>query len=217
VNDEPEDEQTRAIRKLSAVGLKALSDIKQRQRENPDYQKNPPRYRQFAEEWAIRDIWTVLEAANLFAVTSPGRPYPNGGALDEEVNRLCTMIFSCVGSSLKLVGKKPPYFRDTRFERGGIDNWAEGKDIDLHEDLVRALGRANQQFRTWTYTTEHLDALQWVVNQFWEGNPDHSTVPRQKEMVEILEQKYGFSKSICKSIDQITRHPAQKKKFPKKG
>ena len=195
----------------------------ERQRQNPDYKKLGPNYKALAIEWCQRDVWTVNECANLFAGTSPHRPTPISGTehdeLNHEVMKHRNLIANCVGISLTLVGKKRSNKGAMQFEKGDIITWAESKAIDVPEALVRADNAAANKQKIWRYSTPQLDVLQWVVEYYWEGNGDYSTVPRQQQMVEILMEKFSMSKNEALAIDRITRHPSEKKKKknPTKG
>ena len=192
-----------------------LQQVEERKRQNPDYKKLGPNYKALAVEWCQRDVWTVDECANLFAGTSPHRPSRIAGSehdeLNHEVMKLRNLIANCVGISLPLVGKKRSNKGAMQFEKGDIITWAESKAIDVPEALVRADNAALNKQKIWRYSTPQLDALQWVVEYYWEGNGDYSTVPRQEEMIEILMEKFSMSKNEALAIDRITRHPSEKK------
>ena len=200
-----------------------LQQVEERQRQNPDYKKLGPNYKALAVEWCQRDVWTVDECANLFAGTSPHRPSPIAGSehdeLNHEVMKLRNLIANCVGISLPLVGKRRSNKGAMQFEKGDIITWAESKAIDVPEALVRADNAALNKQKIWRYSTPQLDVLQWVVEYYWEGNGDYSTVPRQAQMIEILMEKFSMSKNEALAIDRITRHPSEKqrKKKPTKG
>ena len=194
--------------------LALIQQMQEQQGHHPDYQTLGPNYEALAIEWCQRDIWTVDECANLFAGTSPTRPISMPGAAHDELNRkvmqLRNTIASCVGVSLILVSKKRLNKGANQFEKGDIIAWAESKTIDVPEALVRAANASANKLKIWQYSTPLLEALQWVVEHYWEGNADYSTVPRQQQMVETLMKRFDLSKNEAVAIDRITRHPTEK-------
>ena len=219
MTEENYDKVLEPVKRLTEQLIRA----QEHQKQHPDYKKLGPNYRALAIEWCQRDIWTVDECANLFAGTSPMRPYRINNTehdeLNHEVMKHRNLIANCVGISLPLVGKKRSKIGATQFEKGDIITWAESKAIDVPEALVRAYKAAKNKQKLWHYSTPQLDVLQWVVEFYWEGNGDFSTVPRQEQMIEILMEKFALSKNEALAIDRITRHPSEKqmKKKPTKG
>ena len=210
-----EENDDKALEPLGKLNEQLQRD-RERQRQHPDYKKLGPNYKALAVEWCQRDVWTVDECANLFAGTSPHRPSPIAGSehdeLNHEVMKLRNLIANCVGISLPLVGKRRSNKGAMQFEKGDIITWAESKAIDVPEALVRADNAALNKQKIWRYHTPLLNALQWVVEVYWEGNGDYSTVPRQQEMIEILMERFPLTENEALAIDRITRHPSEKRR-----
>lgn len=98
-----------------------------------------------------------------------------------------------------------------KIKSDGIVEWALGKNIDVPEDLIRASGAAHKRLKVWLYTTPCLEAIHWVVDNYWEAvNPED--VPRQDEMLDLISDQFPkLSNHECLMVDRVTRDPSQKK------
>lgn len=198
--------------------LEQLSDVLVARAEqtaaNPDYVHNPSRYLELARAWCMRDAWTVDEAANLLAGTSPSRPYLAGTPVQQrlmfEIRKIKDIIVRCLGQTIKLVGDKKLISGHTQIESAGLVEWAISKGIDVPEDLIRASGLAQKSRKEWQYSTPQLDAIFWVIDTFWEGvDPKKSAT--QKEVISALEKEFpDLSNDERKRVDQVTRDPSVK-------
>jgi len=217
-SDNPQDDATKKAAELSRQMLVIQEDFKASQlervnlqSEDPRYLANPSHYEQVATLYCQRDKLTIQEGANLLASCDPERPYDLPGEKHGELNRLVyqnkVLIENCLGISLKQAGEKG-WFKTDYFESTGIVEWALARNIDVPEGLIRASGKANRARKQWDYSTPQLEAIFWVIDNFWEGiNPKDSATQAQV-MAELAKQFPNLSPEERKRVDQVTRHPS---------
>jgi len=116
----------------------SLNAIRRQQEEHerkaaadPRYQQDPPTFLKAVRQWALRDRWSIAEAANLLCRCEPKRPtgLPGHGRLDRQVQDMRQALHR---SALAREGKRDAALMDAA---AGI-NWARGKSLNLHEELA---------------------------------------------------------------------------------
>ncbi|RRQ22448.1 hypothetical protein [Thiohalobacter thiocyanaticus] len=103
---------------------------------NPNFRCQGPQYANRCETWARRDLWTLLEAANLLCGTDPERPVnPNGEehqALNRRIQEVRILLERADIPKQGMLKKQLP--------AKTVMHWAKKKGLDLPSDLLSAMG-----------------------------------------------------------------------------
>lgn len=178
---------------------------------NPLFGKLPEQYYHYALQWSMYPRWTLEESANLLAGCVPHREMLLRGEahrrLDAEVLEYENKIRGALDKELIRVESRK-YFSKIYLERDNLMNWAMSQDFEVPRDLVRAYREAHRQRQIHGYRTPALEAVDWVVRNFW-TSADLREPPNQGEIVQALLQAFpALSPQECEMIEHITRHPA---------
>lgn len=177
---------------------------------NPLFLKQPPQYYQYALQWFMYPKWTVEESANLLAGCVPHRKLflkgPENEALDAEVVEVENRIRRALGTELEII-KSKKYFSTVYVERTALLNWARTTKLPLPYPLLRARRAHEQRTEQFGYTTPCMEALQWVVSNYWQGT-DFREPPASGEIIQaLLGQFPELTAAECEMIEHISRHP----------
>jgi hypothetical protein len=127
---------------LWEVNQRMVNELQQQQEErrqraaaNPRNAQDPETYEAAARDWALRDKWTIAEAANLLCRCEPLRPsgLPGHLDLDREVNQIKQALLR---SELEREGKRDK----AQIRAEAILEWAQRKGIEVPEALRQATG-----------------------------------------------------------------------------
>lgn len=178
---------------------------------NPIFRQLPDQYYNYALQWSVYPRWTVEEAANLLTGCVPHRQMLLRGEahqkLDAAVLENENRIRAALGKSLKRLENKK-YFSKTYVDSQELIEWALSQPIAVPTDLIKAHREAHHQREIHGYRTPALEAVDWVVNNFWE-QADMRAPPNPGEIIQALLQAFpNLDARECEMIEHITRHPA---------
>lgn len=178
---------------------------------DPLFGKLPEQYYGYALQWSAYPRWTIEEAANLLTGCVPHREMFLKGEshrqLDAEVLENENRIRAALGNGLTQVEAKR-YFAKTYIDSSNVIQWAQSQDIDVPNALIKAHEQARQHRETHGYSTPALEAVDWVVERFWQG-ADLRSPPKRGEIVQALLQAFpNLDVEECEMVEHITRHPA---------
>lgn len=192
------------------VRTRTRKNRESRPEDNPLFRKLPTQYYGYALQWCNYGRWTVEEASNLLAGCVPHRPMLLRGEeharLDQEVLDIENRIRAALGGELKAVDNRK-YFDKTWIERPDLLNWAKRNLPDFPPDLARAQKEIKRQYDESGYTTPCLEAIEWVVDNYWSA-ADLRDPPTPGEVIHALLQQFpDLSGAECEMIEKVTRHP----------
>lgn len=178
---------------------------------NPLFGKLPEAYYGYALQWCMYPRWTVEEAANLLTGCVPHREMLLRGdahrKLDEEVLAIENRIRAALGKTLHVVESKK-YFSRTYIDSRDILAWAKSESIPVPRPLIRAFRETAKDREVHGYRTPCMDAVEWVVEHFWE-RADLRDPPTPGEIVQALLQEFPeLDAEDCQSVEHVARHPA---------
>ena len=178
---------------------------------SPLFGKLPEQYYGYAVQWFAYPRWTIEETANLLTGCVPHRemflPGEEHHALDAEVVENENKIRAALGDGLKAVESKR-YFARTYIDSGNILEWATSAAIAVPNDLIKAHSATRIQNEIQGYVTPCMEAIEWVVENFWKG-ADLRDPPTRGEIVQALLQQFReLTAEECEMVEHITRHPA---------
>jgi hypothetical protein len=181
---------------------------------NPLFLKHPPQYYGYALQWVMYPKWTVEEAANLLFACVPHRemllPGPANEQLDGEVLALENKIRRALGKELTII-KSKKYFSTLYVDHSDLITWAKKEHIPIPNDLLKAKLETEQNTKIYGYTTPCLEALNWVIENFWQ-QVDLREPPSTSIIVQsILGEFPNLSGEECDMIEYIARHPYARK------
>lgn len=175
-----------------------------------EFYKYPKEYYRYALKWCSYAHWTIEETANLLTGCVPHREMFLRGKkhafLDEEVLATENKIRSAINAGLRVV-KSRKHFGRTYLEREEVFDWVAREKILIPNDLKRAEREIRLKVDSGVYTTPCLDAVKWVVENFWEG-ADLREPPTAGAIIQALLQEFpDLSGTECDMVEQISRHP----------
>lgn len=179
--------------------------------ENPLFDKLPEQYYGYALQWCVYPRWTIEEAANLLTGCVPHREMFLAGekhrALDTEVLETENRIRKALGKDLAPVESKK-YFAKTYIDSGDLIEWARSGSITLPNDLLKAWRDTRSHRETHGYLTPCMEAIDWVVTNYWE-TADLREPPSAGEIMHALLQNFpNLSPEECQMVERVARHPA---------
>lgn len=180
---------------------------------NPLFGKLPDQYYGYAMQWSFYPRWSIEEAANLLTGCVPHREMFLRGKeheqLDAEVLTNENRIRTALGKALTPVVNKK-YFSRTYVESNELIEWAMAQDMDFPAELFNAYREAHRQREIHGYRTPAMEAVDWVVEHFWQ-RADMREPPNAGEIVQALLQAFpDLEPEECEMVEHITRHPAAK-------
>lgn len=172
--------------------------------------KYPPEYYHYALQWCSYPHWTIEETANLLTGCVPHREMfirgPHHAAIDEEVLISENLIRAALHSELSVV-KSRKHFGKTYLLSEEIFEWAKQQRILIPKDLLKAEQVIRHQYKGEHYVTPCMEAVDWVVKNFWE-NANLREPPTSGQIIHALLQQFPeLSGAQCDMVEQITRHP----------
>ena len=172
--------------------------------------KFPEEYYQYAVQWCSYPHWTIEEAANLLTGCVPHREMLLRGkamaALDAEVLVTENLLRAALHSELEVV-KSQKHFGKTYLLSEQVLNWAESNVVDMPEDLLKAAALVSEQHACEAYTTPCLQAIAWVIENYWE-HANLREPPSAGSIIQALLQQFPqLSGAECDMVERVTRHP----------
>ena len=183
---------------------------------NPLFLKHPPQYYGYALQWAMYPKWTVEEAANLLSACVPHRemllPGSKNKQLDGEILELENRIRRALGKELEII-KSKKYFSTLYVDHQNLITWAKKEHIPVPNDLLKAKLETEQHTKIYGYSTPCLEALSWVLENYWQ-QADLRDPPSASAIIQsILGEFPNLSGEECDMIEFIARHPYAREKL----
>lgn len=162
--------------------------------------------------WCSYDKWTVEETANLLCGCIPDRKMFGHGErnrrLDADVVSLSNRLISDIAAGkLEAVAAKR-YFGKTFVRSTDVVPWARQSAIEVPDELLHAFAsRDRRKDSAERYTTPYLDAVFWIIREFWQG-ADLGEAPTTEEVVRAVRAQFrDLSEPEARMLDKVTRHP----------
>lgn len=172
--------------------------------------KDPDVYYEYALEWCAYPHWTIDEAANLLTGCVPHRPMFLRGRdhrlLDEAVLANENRLRGAINQRLTLI-KSKKYFGKTYLLSEELLLWAQDEQLSVPADLLKAHQFTALRKQSESYTTPTLEAVDWVVANFWEEANLREPPTAGAIIQALLEQFPELSGEECDLIEKVTRHP----------
>lgn len=195
---------------IKSTRLKGSRGSGEKVSSNPLFLKHPPQYYGYALQWAMYPKWTIEEAANLLCACVPHRKMLQAGSenqqLDIEILEIENRIRRALGKDLDII-KSKKYFSTLYVDHQHLINWARKEHIVIPNDLMKAKIASEQHTQIHGYTTPSLEALHWVVENYWQ-QADLREPPTSVEIIQALLGEFpNLSGEECDKIEYISRHP----------
>ncbi len=162
--------------------------------------------------WCSYDKWTVEETANLLCGCIPDRKMFGLGErnrrLDEAVVAVENRLLADVSRGELTAVRAKRYFGKTFIKRADVLPWAKREGIDVPAELIQAMSaRERRKDPTGRYMTPYLDAIFWIIREFWQGH-DLPDAPSPEEVVQAVRAEFReLSEPEARMLDRVTRHP----------
>ena len=172
--------------------------------------KDSEAYYEYARQWCAYDHWTLEEAANLLTGCVPHRPMFLRGEdhrlLDNQVLDNENRLRGALRTHLEVV-KSRKYFGKTYLLSAQVMAWADETGLHLPADLRQAQQEADPRAPSDHYSTPRLQAVQWVVENFWE-QANLREPPTAGAIIQALLQAFPeLSGEECDLVERVARHP----------
>lgn len=172
--------------------------------------KFPQEYYQYAVQWCSYPHWTIEESANLLTGCVPHREMLLRGkdmaAVDSEVLVTENLLRAALHSDLEVV-KSQKYFGKTYLLSEQVMDWAKTHGLEIPEDLLKAEAVVTHRYQAESYTTPCIQAITWVVENFWE-HANLREPPTSGSIIQALLQQFPeLSGAECDMVERVARHP----------
>ena len=140
--------------------------------------------------WCSYDKWTVEESANQLCGCIPDRKMFGHGErnrrLDEAVVSVENkMLADITNGKLQAVQAKR-YFGKTFVQSADVIPWALAADISIPDELLQARAARDRRKDPYgRYTTPYIEALFWIIREFWQGT-DVREAPPTETVIEAV-------------------------------
>lgn len=200
---------------------------------DPDHFTNLPNFDQIESHFAKalnKSSWTLQMAGNILRRCRPDRPsFLDFDHVTASISEICRHIYNDPELPYQLSKIQPNEF-DQPVHTKAYSEWAlrryrpldilrwghRRQDIELHPYLLQQATLASKKYLG-TYRTEALDALNMVLNEFYNQHEEENfSAPKKAVVVAYLNEHFpAFTSNFCNSIDSIARPENAKKGGPK--